>query len=49
MGWEKYVGPKGRIFGLNKFGVSGPYKVLAREFGFTADNVVRIAREMLGK
>ena len=49
MGWEKYVGPKGRIFGLNQFGVSGPYKVLAREFGFTADNVVRMAREMLGK
>ncbi len=49
MGWEKYVGPKGRVFGLNQFGLSGPYKVLAREFGFTADNVVRIAREMLGK
>jgi len=49
LGWEKYVGPKGRIFGLNHFGASGPYKVLAKEFGFTAENVVKIAREMLGR
>lgn len=49
MGWEKYVGAKGRIFGLNRFGASGPYKVLAREFGFTPDNIVMIAREMLSQ
>ncbi len=49
LGWEKYVGSKGRIFGLNHFGASGPYKVLAKEFGFTAENVVKIAREMLAR
>ncbi|MBU4427779.1 MAG: transketolase, partial [Verrucomicrobia bacterium] len=48
MGWEKYVGAKGRAFGLNHFGASGPYKVLAKEYGFTTDNIVKIAREMLG-
>lgn len=49
LGWEKYVGPKGRIFGLNHFGASGPYKVLAKEFGFTAEHLVEIAREMLAR
>ena len=48
MGWEKYAGAKGRTFGLNHFGASGPYKVLAKEYGFTTENIVRLAREMLG-
>jgi transketolase len=46
-GWEKYAGPKGRVFGLNHFGASAPYKVLAREYGFTTENIVRIVGEML--
>lgn len=47
MGWEKYVGPEGRIFGLNCFGASAPYKVLAEKFGFTTENIVKIVRDML--
>ena len=46
-GWEKYAGAKGRIFGLDHFGASAPYKVLAREYGFTTENIVRIVREMI--
>ena len=30
------------------FGASGPYKVLAKEFGFTADNVHALAKELIG-
>ena len=30
------------------FGASGPYKVLAKEFGFTVDNVYASARELIG-
>lgn len=45
-GWEKYAGAKGRIFGLDHFGASAPYKVLAREYGFTTENIVRIVKEM---
>jgi transketolase len=44
MGWEKYVGTRGRILGLNRFGASAPFKVLAEQFGFTVDNVVATAR-----
>ncbi|MDD5483194.1 MAG: transketolase [Kiritimatiellae bacterium] len=45
-GWEKYAGPKGRVFGLEQFGASAPYKILAKEYGFTTENIVRIAGEM---
>lgn len=43
-GWEKYVGPKGKTVGINRFGASAPAKVLAEKFGFTVDNVVKVAR-----
>ena len=33
------VGPTGKVFGLDHFGYSAPYKVLDEKFGFTADNV----------
>jgi len=41
------AGPKGKVFGLDHFGYSAPYKVLDEKFGFTADNVVRQVLEML--
>ena len=33
------AGPKGKVFGLDHFGYSAPYKVLDEKFGFTGDNV----------
>ena len=33
------VGPKGKVFGLESFGYSAPYKVLDEKLGFTAENV----------
>lgn len=33
------VGPKGKVFGLESFGYSAPYKVLDEKFGFTGENV----------
>ncbi len=48
LGWSKYVGPKGRTLCMDRFGASAPYKVLGQKFGFTVENVVRTAREMLG-
>ena len=38
-GWEKYIGPNGLSIGINHFGASAPGKNLAKEFGFTADQV----------
>ncbi|WP_372347044.1 transketolase [Streptomyces sp. KL116D] len=45
--WHKYVGDAGRIVSLEHFGASADGKVLFREFGFTAENVVAKARESL--
>ncbi len=36
---EGLVGPRGRVWGLNHFGYSAPYKVLDEKFGFTGENV----------
>jgi transketolase len=48
-GWERYIGPKGAVIGMTRFGASAPYKVLAEKFGFTADNIVRRAHELMGR
>ncbi|MEU5085729.1 transketolase [Streptomyces sp. NPDC021356] len=47
LSWHKYVGDAGRIVSLEHFGASADAKVLFREFGFTAENVVAKARESL--
>lgn len=38
---EGLVGARGKVFGLNSFGFSAPYKVLDEKLGYTADNVYR--------
>jgi transketolase len=48
-GWEKHVGPKGRVIGMRTFGASAPLKDVMKKFGFTLDNVVQTARELVGK
>ena len=46
-GWERYVGPKGRMIGMHRFGASAPLKDLLKFFGFTADAVVAEARKAI--
>jgi transketolase len=48
-GWDRYVGAKGDMLGVDRFGASAPAGVLLREYGFTVDNVVRRAKALLGK
>ncbi|MBC7294279.1 MAG: transketolase, partial [Thermoleophilia bacterium] len=38
-GWERYVGDRGVVVGIDRFGASAPASVLYREFGITAQNV----------
>lgn len=45
--WYKYVGLDGRIVGMTSFGESAPAGELFREFGFTVENVVAVAEELL--
>ncbi len=44
---EGLVGSKGKVFGLNSFGFSAPYKVLDEKLGFTDRNVYEQVKEML--
>ena len=44
---EGLVGANGKVFGLDHFGYSAPYKVLDEKFGFTAENVYNQVKEML--
>ena len=46
-GWERFVGPGGRVLGVDHFGASAPAKTIAEHYGFTTVNVVKIVREML--
>ncbi len=39
-GWEKFIGDNGLAIGLDHFGASAPYKVLAEKFGFTVPGVI---------
>ncbi|WP_340641750.1 transketolase [Photobacterium damselae] len=45
--WYKYVGFNGRIIGMTSFGESAPADQLFKLFGFTVENVVESAKELL--
>jgi transketolase len=45
--WYKYVGLEGRIIGMTSFGESAPAAALFEEFGFTLENVLETAAELL--
>jgi len=46
---EGLVGDNGKVWGLNSFGFSAPYKVLDEKLGFTAENVYKQVKEYLNK
>jgi transketolase len=49
LGWERYVGPSGRVIGMHTFGASAPLKELQKKFGFEPDQVAAIAKELVGR
>ena len=48
-GWERYVGESGSVVGMKTFGASAPLKELQRKFGFEPDQVVTVAKDLLGR
>jgi len=46
-GWERYVGTKGRVIAMDRFGASAPCKLLAEKFGFTPENVIAVVDELM--
>jgi transketolase len=47
LGWDRYVGPRGKMIGMHTFGSSAPLKDVLDEFGFTPERVAQTAREVL--
>ena len=45
-GWQKYVGSEGITIGIDQFGKCGPGEIVLEKFGFTVDNVVKMARQL---
>jgi transketolase len=48
-GWHKYVGRRGEVMGVERFGASAPGSEVLSKFGFTADNVAERARLLFKK
>jgi len=46
-GWERFVGERGGIVSIDHYGASAPGAVLFEKFGFTVENVLAKARELL--
>jgi len=47
LGWKRYVGDGGGSIGLDRFGASAPGETVMKELGFTAEHVVRYAKDLL--
>jgi transketolase len=48
-GWHRYVGGRGDVLAVDRFGASAPGEVMMREYGFTAENVCARALALLGR
>ena len=46
-GWHRYVGERGDVLSVDRFGASAPADVVLREYGFTSDNVCARAMALL--
>jgi transketolase len=44
--WHKFVGLDGRIIGVHRFGESAPAGALFKEYGFTVEHVVAVAKKL---
>ena len=46
-GWDRYVGLRGDMLGVDRYGASAPADMLLQKYGCTVDNVVARAKELL--
>jgi transketolase len=47
LGWYKYVGLKGGVVGIDRFGASAPYKEIYERLGITSENLVKEVNSLL--
>jgi len=48
-GWRRWIGEHGAAIGIDRYGASAPAAAIARELGFTAENVAAVAARLLAK
>ncbi|NLV24007.1 MAG: transketolase [Deltaproteobacteria bacterium] len=46
-GWHKYVGLQGAVIGIDSFGASAPGEIALKNFGFSAENILKKVKEIL--
>jgi transketolase len=49
MAWYRWVGDRGGVIGIERFGASAPYQRLFEEYGLTPERIVSRARELLAR
>ena len=49
LGWREWVGDKGAVIGIDRFGASAPGPTVMEKLGFTVEHVVETARALVGK
>ena len=49
LGWYRFVGLKGRVLGIDRFGESAPAPALFTYFGLTSDHVIKAVNSMMNK
>jgi transketolase len=47
IGWDRYVGNTGAKVVMNTFGASAPIEKLQAKFGFSVENIVKLAKEQM--
>ena len=48
-GWASFVGDRGRVIGVDRFGASAPASVLFEHYGLTVENVCQAVRDSLAE
>jgi transketolase len=49
MGWHRWLGERGEVIGIDRFGASAPGAVVAEKMGFTVEHVLRRALRLVGR
>jgi len=49
LGWERFVGERGAVVGIDRYGASGPGSEVLKHFGFTPQRVAATALRVLGQ
>ncbi|MBN2032351.1 MAG: transketolase [Deltaproteobacteria bacterium] len=48
-GWHRYVGERGEVISIDRFGASAPYKVLYERFALTGENIAKRALNLINR